>query len=202
MLYVRDYEDGDGRDRPRERLGFARETSSGGVTASTRARLHEGGFEPGKVYEVVYTADGRARRRRRAAGDARLHAFLRHGSAGCNPPAGFERAYGFGVSQSGRFLRHFLYLGLNLDEDGPQVFDGLLPHVAGGRRGEFNHRFAQPSDQSTPASATCCRSPTTRRSTRYSERRDGLLRQLRALGGVPKCSTPTPRPSTGAATPR
>jgi hypothetical protein len=29
------------------------------------------------------------------------------------------------------------------------VFDGVLPHVAGARRGEFNHRYAQPSVQST-----------------------------------------------------
>ena len=31
------------------------------------------------------------------------------------------------------------------------AFDGLNPHVAGARRGEFNHRFAQPSVQPTPS---------------------------------------------------
>ena len=53
-----------------------------------------------------------------------------------NPCAGhIDYAYGFGASQSGRFLRHFLYLGLNTDEAGRMVFDGVMPHIAGARRG-------------------------------------------------------------------
>ena len=56
-----------------------------------------------------------------------------------------RRAHGFGVSQSGRFLRHFVYQGFNADECGRKVFDGLIPHVAGGGLGFFNHRFAQPT---------------------------------------------------------
>jgi hypothetical protein len=54
-------------------------------------------------------------------------------------------AIAFGVSQSGRFLRHFLYQGFNTDEAGRKVFDGMLIHTAGAGRGSFNHRFAQPS---------------------------------------------------------
>ena len=54
-------------------------------------------------------------------------------------------AYGFGVSQSGRCLRQFLYDGFNADESGRQVFDGVIPHVAGGGLGFFNHRFASPT---------------------------------------------------------
>jgi hypothetical protein len=57
----------------------------------------------------------------------------------------FERAYAFGVSQSGRFLRHLLWQGFNEDEKDRIVFDGLIPHVAGGGLGFFNHRFAQPT---------------------------------------------------------
>src|SRR5690606_22970694 len=56
-----------------------------------------------------------------------------------------EHAIGFGTSQSGRFLRTFLYYGFNRDEQERRVFDGVLAHVAGGGRGSFNHRFAQPS---------------------------------------------------------
>src|SRR6185295_10279761 len=80
-------------------------------------------------------------------------AWLRFGAAGAgNPSAGrLDRAYAFGVSQTGRFLRHFLYLGLNEDESGRQVYDAVFPHVAGGRRGEFNMRFGQP--RSTPPRA-------------------------------------------------
>jgi hypothetical protein len=57
----------------------------------------------------------------------------------------FTHAFGYGVSQSGRFLRQFLYEGRNLDEQGDAVFDGVFAHIAGSRRGEFNHRYAQPS---------------------------------------------------------
>jgi hypothetical protein len=56
-----------------------------------------------------------------------------------------DRSYVFGISQSGRFLRHLLYLGLDEDEEGRLVFDGIIPHVAGARRGEFNLRFGQAS---------------------------------------------------------
>jgi hypothetical protein len=51
----------------------------------------------------------------------------------------------FGVSQTGRFLRHYLYQGFNVDEGGRKALDGMLVHTAGAGRGSFNHRFAQPS---------------------------------------------------------
>jgi hypothetical protein len=35
--------------------------------------------------------------------------------------------------------------GFNADEQGRQVFDGVIPHVAGGGLGSFNHRFASPT---------------------------------------------------------
>jgi hypothetical protein len=38
-----------------------------------------------------------------------------------------------------------------MDEAGRPAFDGILAHIAGGRRGEFNHRYAQPSVQPTPS---------------------------------------------------
>ena len=51
----------------------------------------------------------------------------------------------FGVSQTGRFLRQFLYQGFNETESGSKAFDGMMIHTAGAGRGSFNHRFAQPS---------------------------------------------------------
>lgn len=64
-----------------------------------------------------------------------------------NPPF----AIGYGASQSGRMLRHFLYEGLNDDENSRMVFDAVIPHIAGGQRGDFNHRFAQPGSMGVPA---------------------------------------------------
>jgi hypothetical protein len=57
---------------------------------------------------------------------------------------------GFGISQSGRFLRKFIYDGFNDDEAGRGAFDGVMAHVAGGGLGSFNHRFAQPSRDGHP----------------------------------------------------
>ena len=59
---------------------------------------------------------------------------------------------GYGVSQTGRFIRHYLYQGFNADERGRVAFDGFFVHTAGAGRGSFNHRFAQPSRDAQPYS--------------------------------------------------
>ena len=46
-----------------------------------------------------------------------------------------QQAYAFGISQSGRFLRKYLYDGFNADEQGRKVFDGMMIHVGGGGLG-------------------------------------------------------------------
>ena len=55
-----------------------------------------------------------------------------------------DHALSFGSSQSGRFLRTFLYLGFNTDESGRQVFDGVIPHIAGASRLDLNRPGAEP----------------------------------------------------------
>ncbi|TLU64645.1 hypothetical protein FE810_11190 [Thalassotalea litorea] len=62
-----------------------------------------------------------------------------------NSPYHVSKTLAFGVSQTGRFLRQFLYQGFNETELGHLAFDGMLVHTAGAGRGSFNHRFAQPS---------------------------------------------------------
>lgn len=49
-----------------------------------------------------------------------------------------EYLMAFGISQSGRFLRNFLYLGFNTDEAGRKVYDGIFAHVAGASRIDAN----------------------------------------------------------------
>jgi hypothetical protein len=55
----------------------------------------------------------------------------------------------FGVSQAGRFLRHFLDLGMNDDGHGRRVFDGVLSHVAGAGKVFANHSFSMPGRTAT-----------------------------------------------------
>jgi hypothetical protein len=104
----------------------------------------KGGFEPGRVYDVVYKARDPRVVGTGLAGTRDLISFFKHSDTG-NPLRGIRFAYGWGVSQSGRFLRHFLYEGFNEDEQGRQVFDAVIDEVGGAGRGSFNHRFAQAS---------------------------------------------------------
>jgi hypothetical protein len=121
-----------------------------GTLNQIRMRL-EGGFEPGLIYELICEAEGPIVQGVGYAGVRDLISFLRYDTSKQNPLGMLNgkpvitRAHGFGVSQSGRFLRNFLYLGFNVDETKRKVFDGLIPHVAGGGLGFFNHRFAQPT---------------------------------------------------------
>jgi hypothetical protein len=110
------------------------------------------GFEPKKIYEVVYTAQDPPVVGVGPAAVRDTVSRLKYGAAselGLSAGA-VKRAIGFGISQSGRFLRTFLYYGFNEDELHRKVFDGVMPHVAGAGRGSFNHRFAQPSRDGHP----------------------------------------------------
>ena len=107
----------------------------------------DGGFAPGRIYECYYRAENPPLVGLGFTAVRDTASFLRWGGVEQgNPCAGaIDRSYVFGVSQSGRFLRHLLYLGLDEDEAGRFVWDAVVPHVAGARRGEFNCRFGQPS---------------------------------------------------------
>ena len=118
-----------------------------------------------------------------------IAAFLRYGSAQAdNPCAGdIQYAYAFGISQSGRFLRQLLYLGLNEDEQERLVFDGVLAHVAGGKRGgDFNQRFGQPSSTQKPTMSDRFPFTDTPQTDPETGRADGLLDRLAARGKAPK----------------
>jgi hypothetical protein len=129
-----------------------REVKEGAPGTLPEIRLElASGFEPGFLYELVYEGEGSLVQGVSFASVRDLISFLRHEGGDNNPlriAAGkqvINRAFSFGVSQSGRFLRHLLYEGFNEDTQGRIVFDGLIPHVAGGGLGFFNHRFAQPN---------------------------------------------------------
>src|SRR5260370_38048036 len=81
--------------------------------------------------------------------------YLRHESADAagtaNVLAGrIDLAFGFGLSQIGRYLHDFLYWGFNTDEAGRPVFEGLMPHIAGGKKTFTNYRFSQPGRSPPP----------------------------------------------------
>jgi len=150
-----------------------------------------GGFEPGKIYELIYRAENPPLVGLGLLAVRDAAAWLRSGpAAGGNPCAGeLERLYVIGVSQTGRFLRHLLYLGLNEDEAGRRVFDGMMVHVAGARRGEFNQRFGQPSLNATCSVGSLFPFTDTPAVDPVTGERGALLARLEARGTLPKIVT-------------
>jgi hypothetical protein len=108
-----------------------------------------GGFQPGKIYEVIYRGRDPVVV---GAGMAAVRDMISYLKYDPGAIAHVKYGIGYGVSQTGRFIRHFLYQGFNRDERGRVAFDGFFAHTAGAGRGSFNHRFAQPSRDAQPYS--------------------------------------------------
>jgi hypothetical protein len=63
-----------------------------------------------------------------------------------NPMAGdIKRVLGFTISQPGRYMNDFVWLGFNQAARGGKVFDGVENWIAGGDGVALNYRFAQPA---------------------------------------------------------
>ena len=156
-----------------------------------------GGLQPGYIYEIIYETEGPLVQGAGLAGIRDLLSFLKYDRTEKHPlrkadgSSAVRYVHGFGVSQSGRCLRQFLFDGFNQDEQDRQVFDGVIPHVAGGGLGFFNHRFASPTrtngqheEHSFPADMF----PFTYGDEKdpFSGQTDGILRRARATKTVPK----------------
>ena len=145
-LYVKDHPNETGTEISRDQFQFVRVEDEQIEPDINHVYLRDG-FEPGRVYQLVYTTTGSEVVGLGMASVRDIVSFLKYESEeDGNPCAGtIDHAHAFGASQSGRFLRTYIYNGLNDDEQGRMALDGIIPHVAGGMRGEFNLRFGQPS---------------------------------------------------------
>jgi hypothetical protein len=144
------------------------------IQPSTRNLYLRSRFKPGHIYEFIYLAKNPLVLGLGFAVVRDLVSFLRYGkkdtkgkpnplaiakranlplhlpsSRGENQKRGnhissIHYAYAWGRSQSGRFLRDFIYHGFNEDESHRKVFDAVAPHVAGGGRLFLNYEFARP----------------------------------------------------------
>src|SRR5438105_15290292 len=144
-LAVRDRESDRRRDIPRGEWEFV-DNRSIRLVPEGRA------FEPFKIYALWCEVTEPKVLGIGFASVRDLVSFLRYERNG-NPLTAddFEirHAIGFGVSQSGRFLRHFLELGMNRDTGRRRVFDGVFNHVAGAGKVFANHRFGMPGRTAT-----------------------------------------------------
>ncbi len=130
---------------PPDQWAFARLEGDKPVPDSGSVWVKDG-LRPGWLYELVYEGQDPRVSGLGFAAVRDCSSFFRYEKADhhetANPLAGaVERAYIFGISQSGRFVNHLVYDGFNTDERQRIVFDGALSHVSGSGRGLFNHRF-------------------------------------------------------------
>ena len=121
------------------------------IPSATHLYLSDG-FRPGWIYELIYTASEPLVLGLGFAAVRDLVDFFRYHDRDAeglpnplrSPQSGIDKAYAWGRSQSGRFLREFVYRGWNHNAHGHRVFDGVWPHVTGAGRLALNLRFAQP----------------------------------------------------------
>ena len=111
------------------------------------------GFDNTKIYELIYQAKNPIVMGLGFATTRDIASFLRYelrDDAGNPNPVGLgiRRAYAAGGSQTGGYLRDYIYLGFNEDETGRKVFDGIIPWIAGTDRVFINVRFADPNTYS------------------------------------------------------
>ena len=150
--------------------------------SSTNMVTVTGGFEPGRIYEISYSAANPPVAGLGFAAVRDVVSWLRRGADSMAP---VTFAYTFGASQSGRFLREFLYEGFNTDERGGRVFDGVMAHIAGAGRLDLNSRWATPVEccstyaTSFPFSTHAQRDPVTGLT-------EGLLENDRSRTNQPK----------------
>jgi hypothetical protein len=102
----------------------------------------DGGFEPGRMYEISYTAANPPVGGLGFAAVRDTASWIKYAP---DALASVKYAYAFGSSQSGRFLRDFLYHGFNTDEKNRQVFDAVMANIAGASRTDLNRRWATPT---------------------------------------------------------
>ncbi len=156
----------------------------------------EGGLQPGMLYELIYEAKDPVLAAAGMTGIRDLVSLIRHGGAGEEQLAqlglpDIEHTVAWGISQSGRLLRQFVYDGFNADLDGRIVFDGVIPVIAGGGFGMFNNRFAMPTRTNGHHSNYLYPNdlfPFTYGDSTdpFTGRTDGVLRKARASNTVPK----------------
>lgn len=116
------------------------------------------GLRPDRLYELIYPAKNPMVMGLGYAVTRDVASFLRNrtidDAGNPNPIArdetevGISRVYGSGSSSTGMYLRDFLYLGFNEDEQHRKVFDAVNIQIPGSHRLFANVAFADPNTYS------------------------------------------------------
>ena len=121
-----------------------RNAETGAVEAVTPSRkdicLFQG-FDPNQLYTLRYTARNPKPLGLGFTATRDVLSFLRYEPG--TPLGGRpSQVYCWGNSQTGRYMRSFLYLGFNEDTQGRRVCDGVVAHLAGAQGLDLNTRFS------------------------------------------------------------
>lgn len=165
-----------------DQFGTPMTIDRGRWTLSDNAVTLKGGFEAGRIYELSYRTKELPIAGLGMAAFRDIASWMKHAP---DALVHSRQALAFGSSQSGRFLRTFLYYGFNTDEKGKQAYDAAWAHIAGAARLSLNERGATPTSLSM---YTATMFPFANAATRdpASGRTEGLLDNDRARQNQPK----------------
>src|SRR5207237_841225 len=149
---VRDSVEGGRTTIPADRWAFGRcPEGRASLVTSTFDICYFDGFKLNRLYELIYPAKNPIVMGLGFATTRDVASFLRYHdrdeAGNANPlwTAGIRRVYATGASQTGGYLRDFVYQGFNEDESHRRVFDAVMPTIAGTIRVFINVRFADPN---------------------------------------------------------
>jgi hypothetical protein len=135
----------------------AREPVTGVLTStpSTTDICLPAGFSLDAVYQLIYTARNPRVMGLGYAVTRDVGSFLRNQPVDdvgtLNPLAltatstGITRAYAYGSSSTGMYIRDFIYQGFNEDEGHRKVFDAMWTNIPGAHKLYLNYAFGQPN---------------------------------------------------------
>ncbi|HTE14183.1 MAG TPA: alpha/beta hydrolase domain-containing protein [Burkholderiales bacterium] len=180
---------------PKSEWSFGKCADGKSATASDVDVCYPAGFTTNYIYDLVYVARDPVVMGIGFASTRDLMLFLRHERSDANPimrgspvnaDAPLRWAVGFGRSQSGRYIKDFVYQGFNLDEEKRIVFEGLMPLISGSRLMSINAPFGMPSR--SPGNYGGDQFPHTYATIEdpISKKRDGWLERCTAQKACPK----------------
>ena len=134
-------------------FGFVTINRAGVRAGAAYATAMDAGLDNGSIYQFNYTATEPKVMGLGFLATRDLVSFLRYSTVdkagNANPVANRIKTTMFGgISQSGRFVRDYLWQGFNTDAQQRKVFDGMLPLVGGSRKTYTNFRWSKPGDYS------------------------------------------------------
>jgi hypothetical protein len=123
---------------PRGQWQFARMEDGKPVADATSLYL-KSGFKAGMRYDLIYTAKNTPVLGLGYTAQRDVASAFRYRK---DMPVQAKYEYIYGASQTGRFLREYIYDGFCADEQGRKTFDAVWAQISGSARGDFINPFA------------------------------------------------------------